>query len=123
MTTRMFGSSEIAEDCVLSDYTLGIFRSVELRNSIARVFIPWLPTPAHVLRMWDAFRLWRVLSRIIKRRKQTGVSRQDSVQFLMDSGTSTSDIIAVSRWKEFQQADRYHSMKMTLHSLHLRRFH
>lgn len=102
MTTRMFGSSEIAEDCALGDYTLEIFRSIELRNSVARVLIPWLPTQAHALRMWDAFRLWRVLSRIVSERKRNGVTPTDTVQSLIDAGVSVTDIIAVSDWMEYQ---------------------
>ena len=96
MTTRMLGSSEVAEDSAMGDYTLRIFRSIERRDSVARVLIPWLPTPTHALRMWDAFRLWRVFSRIVSERNRTGVTPDDTVQSLIHAGASVTDIIAVS---------------------------
>jgi hypothetical protein len=96
MTTRMLGSSEVAEDSAMGDYTLRIFRSIERRDSVARALIPWLPTPTHALRMWDAFRLWRVFSRIVSERNRTGVTPDDTVQSLIHAGASVTDIIAVS---------------------------
>ncbi|ROW08461.1 hypothetical protein VMCG_03185 [Cytospora schulzeri] len=94
MTTRTIGAHEIAEDHALGDYTLSIFRGIERRNSVAKIFISWLPTPAHIMRMCDAFRFYRVMSWIVTERMRTGVTQQDTMQLLIDSGTNIKDITA-----------------------------
>jgi hypothetical protein len=96
MTIRTVGADEIAEDSNLGTYTLDIFRSMEHRNSTVKVFVPWLPTLGHTLRMWDAFRLYLVFSRIVREHKRTGTVRRGTMQFLIDSGADVKDITAVS---------------------------
>lgn len=96
MTIRTLGAHEVADDKVLGDYTLSVFHDLERRASTAKVYFPWLPTSGHILRMWDGFRLYRVFSRIVNERKQTGTRHDDSLQLLMDSGASIKDILMVS---------------------------
>ncbi|KUI69915.1 Obtusifoliol 14-alpha demethylase [Cytospora mali] len=92
MTMRTVGAEEVADNRALGDYTLAVFQDLEKRNSTAKVYLPWLPSPAHYLRMWDGFRLYRVFSRIIKERQSKGTAYHDSFQYLIDSGASVKDI-------------------------------
>lgn len=95
-TMRAMGAQEIANDPTLLEETLHIFEQFEGRTSPARIFFPWLPTPNHLLRLWNGIKLYRVFDKIVADRKKSGKRGNDSLQILIDDGRNIRDIVSVS---------------------------
>ncbi|KAH9996992.1 cytochrome P450 6A1 [Xylariaceae sp. FL0662B] len=93
LTMRTVGAHEVAEDPALLRRTLSIFEGFEASDSVAHVFLPWLPTPNHLARLYNGARLALVFRRIINARRAEGKRRDDALQFLIDGGAGMRDII------------------------------
>ncbi|KAI0593285.1 cytochrome P450 6A1 [Biscogniauxia sp. FL1348] len=94
LTMRTVGAEEIANDPALLRSTLAIFEGFEGSESIAHVVFPWLPTPKHLIRIYNGARLAMVFQRIVEKRRTTGKRREDSLQNLIDQGLGIKDIVA-----------------------------
>ncbi|VUC25709.1 unnamed protein product [Clonostachys rosea] len=94
LTTRTIGASEIAEDPELFNRTLSIFEQFESRTSVLKLFLPWLPTPNFIIRMYSGARLYKTFLDIIKSREKSGKRVDDAFQHIIDTGASTSDVIS-----------------------------
>ncbi|KAI1076373.1 cytochrome P450 6A1 [Whalleya microplaca] len=93
LTMRTVGANDIADDPALLRHTLDIFEGFEASGSVAKVFFPWLPTPKHVMRLYNGARLAMVFQKIIDGRKSTGKRGEDALQVLIDGGAGIKDII------------------------------
>lgn len=97
MTVHILGPDEIVDDPALRDYVLGLFNVLDKRNPCVKTCYSWLPDPAHYLRIWDGFRLYRVFRKIMRGRKHSGGEvHDDSLQYIMGTGASVTDAMGVS---------------------------
>lgn len=96
LTMRTLGPSEIANDPELLAKTLHLFGDIERGASPMRIIFPWLPTVGWVRQVVAGARMYAILDKIVKRRKAEGRTEEDSLQFLMDTGANTKDILTVS---------------------------
>ncbi|KAF9872051.1 cytochrome P450 6A1 [Colletotrichum karsti] len=94
LTMRMVGCDEIAEDDALLVQTLRIFESIDAASTATKVMFPWAPTVGHFRRVYSGARMYMILEKVIKARKERGVEGTDALQYLMDQGDSTVEMVA-----------------------------
>ncbi|CAI6100637.1 unnamed protein product [Clonostachys chloroleuca] len=94
LTIRTIGAREIADNPELLNHTLSIFEQFESRTSTLKLFFPWLPTPNHILRMFNGARLYKIFLDIIKSREKSEKPVDDALQQILDTGASISDVIS-----------------------------
>lgn len=93
---RTFVCSEIAEDLVLLEKTMGMIDTIEQSSSPTSIIFPWLPTFAGASRTIAGARLYFILEKIIAQRKKSGTRRDDPLQELIDRGENMRMTVAVS---------------------------
>ncbi|KAI0484356.1 cytochrome P450 6A1 [Xylariaceae sp. FL0804] len=93
LTMRTVGADDIAEDPALLRYTLAQFEYFEEAASTARVYLPWLLTPWHFIRLYRGARLAMVFQRLAEKRRATGKRGTDALQYLLDQGLGLRDIV------------------------------
>jgi sterol 14-demethylase len=96
LTMRTLGPFEIAEDPKLLDHTLSIFEQFEKYGSPSKVIFPWLPTRDYFVKLYLSFRLFWIFRGIVKQRERTGKMPADTVQYLLDAGSSIQQVATVS---------------------------
>jgi hypothetical protein len=96
LTMRMLGPSEIAENPKLLFQTLSIFERFDRYSGPYNVIFPWLPTRDYFGKMYLSFRLFWTFRSIVKQRERTGKKPADTIQYLLDAGSSIQEIATVS---------------------------
>ncbi|KAK1573915.1 cytochrome P450 6A1 [Colletotrichum navitas] len=94
LTVRMVGCDEVAEDPVLLLRMLRIFEGIDSAATATKIMFPWMPTVGQMRRVISGGRMYRILEGIIRERKARGVPGNDALQFLMDNGDSTIEMVA-----------------------------
>ncbi|OHE92810.1 cytochrome P450 6A1 [Colletotrichum orchidophilum] len=97
LTMRMVGCDEIAEDKDLLRQVLRIFEGIDAASTAStatKVMFPWMPTVGHLRRVYSGAKMYMILEKVIKERKDRGVPGNDALQYLMDSGDSTVEMVA-----------------------------
>ncbi|KAF2207132.1 hypothetical protein CERZMDRAFT_122786 [Cercospora zeae-maydis SCOH1-5] len=92
-TMRTVACNEIANDPVKLEQVLKLFETVEAANTPVQIMYPWLPTPAKFKRLLAGTKLYMMFQKIIDERKATGQKNRDALQFCLDHGDNTTDII------------------------------
>jgi hypothetical protein len=95
LTMRMLGSFEIAEDPRLLDYTMSVFEQFEKYSGPSNIIFPWLQTRDYFAKLHLSFRLFRIFCGIVKQRERTGNIPADTVQYLLDGGSSIQQVVTV----------------------------
>ncbi len=73
-----------------------LFDKMDRGTTPATVLFPWFPSPAMVSKARATKQLYDIIVNAIKVRKQSGVSHNDNLQLLLDSGDEMSTIAGVS---------------------------
>ncbi|GJC89255.1 obtusifoliol 14-alpha demethylase [Colletotrichum liriopes] len=94
LTVRTVGCDEVAEDPDLLRRVLRIFESIDAAATATKVMFPWMPTSGHLRRVYSGAQMYAILEGVIKERKNRGVDGNDALQFLMDNGDSTLEMVA-----------------------------
>ncbi|WYZ35420.1 hypothetical protein EsH8_X_000067 [Colletotrichum jinshuiense] len=94
LTMRTVGCDEIAEDAKLLQRVLGIFESIDAASTATKVMFPWMPTVGHFRRVYGGARMYMLLEKVVKERNDRGVGGNDALQFLIDNGNSTVEMVA-----------------------------
>jgi hypothetical protein len=114
LTMRMLGSFEIAEDPKLLDYTMSVFEQFEKYSGPSNIIFPWLPTRDSFGKLYLSFRLFWIFRGIVKQRERTGNIPADTVQYLLDSGSSIQQVVTVSFYSTTPSLgiDTSHSLRL-----------
>ncbi|KAK1998303.1 cytochrome P450 6A1 [Colletotrichum falcatum] len=94
LTVRMVGCDEVAEDPALLRRVLTIFEGIDGAATATKIMFPWMPTVGHLRRVVSGAKMYRILEGLIRERKARGVPRDDALQFLIDNGDSTIEMVA-----------------------------
>jgi sterol 14-demethylase len=95
LTMRTVGCNEVADDPVLLKKTFVYNQAVEYTSTPAAIMFPWFPSPGILKRLWAGTRMYMLFDKVIKDRKNTGRREDDALQFMMDQGDGTKDVITV----------------------------
>ncbi|KAG7108483.1 Cytochrome monooxygenase claM like protein [Verticillium longisporum] len=93
LTIRMVGPTEIAQDAKLRAKSLTLLESIEHSKSTMRVVFPWLPTIMHLRRTLRNIQFGMLLHGLIRKRQKSGIREDDTMQTLLDMGTSMRNTI------------------------------
>ncbi|KAJ4000129.1 cytochrome P450 [Lentinula boryana] len=86
LTVRSLSCAEISDDpCVVSRLKK-LYDTLDVGTTPATVLLPWLPTPAMVKKLWATKEIYDIVVTAITARQQSGVSKNDTLQMLLDSG-------------------------------------
>ncbi|KAK1978344.1 cytochrome P450 6A1 [Colletotrichum cereale] len=94
LTVRTVGCDEVAEDPALLQRVLRIFEGIDGAATATKIMFPWMPTVGHLQRVVSGAKMYRILEGVIRERKARGVAGNDALQFLMDNGDSTIEMVA-----------------------------
>ncbi|KAE8379572.1 cytochrome P450 [Aspergillus bertholletiae] len=93
LTMQNLGVYEIADSQELYQRTYNAYYQIESAKSATRVIFPWLPTPAFITQITAGAKLYQTFSRIIRQRAASEKPQGGALQYLIDSGANTSDIL------------------------------
>ncbi|KAJ7126062.1 cytochrome P450 [Mycena epipterygia] len=85
-TVRSLSSSEISNDAALVARLKTLYDRLDTGTTPATVLAPWFPTPAMIKKLWATKEIYDIVVRAINAREQSGISRNDTLQMLVDSG-------------------------------------
>ena len=94
-TERCLTCTEIADDPKIVARCKQLFDQVERGTTPATVLFPWFPSPSMVRRTWATKRLYDIIVRAMKARKQSGIPQNDALQMLLDAGEEHYTIVGV----------------------------
>ncbi|ETW77953.1 cytochrome P450 monooxygenase 90 [Heterobasidion irregulare TC 32-1] len=92
-TVRCLTCAEIANDPVVVARLKELYDRVDRGTTPATVLFPWFPSPAMIMKFRATKEIYDIVVATIKVRKESGVSRNDSLQMLLDSGDEPSMIV------------------------------
>ncbi len=96
LTVRTLSCAEISDDpCVVSRLKK-LYDTLDEGTTPATVLLPWLPTPAMLRKLWATKEIYDIIVAAIAAREQSGVSRNDTLQMLLDSGDEKLVVVGVS---------------------------
>ncbi|KAJ7461879.1 cytochrome P450 [Mycena galericulata] len=85
-TVRSLSSSEISDDAALVARLKTLYDRLDTGTTPATVLVPWFPTPAMIKKLWATKEIYDIVVRAINAREASGISRNDTLQMLVDSG-------------------------------------
>ncbi|KAF5389632.1 hypothetical protein D9757_004170 [Collybiopsis confluens] len=86
LTVRSLSCSEISDDPCVVARLKKLYDTLDVGTTPATVLLPWLPTPAMLKKLWATKEIYDIVVAAIAAREQSGVSRDDTLQMLLDSG-------------------------------------
>lgn len=94
-TIRSLTCSEIADDSGLVARLKILYDRLDTGTTPATVLVPWLPTPAMINKLWASKEIYDIVIRAIDAREKSGISRNDTLQMLLDSGDEKLVVVGV----------------------------
>jgi hypothetical protein len=73
-----------------------LYDTLDAGTTPATVLLPWLPTPSMLRKLWATKDIYDIIVAAIKSREESGISRDDTLQMLLDSGDEKLVIVGVS---------------------------
>jgi cytochrome P450 len=95
LTMRTVGCNEVANSPEHLQNTLRWNQTIEQSSTMPAIIFPWFPSPALLRRTLAGIKMYRLFDNIIEERKRTGKKEKDALQYMIDKGDSTKDIISV----------------------------
>ena len=94
-TVRSLSCSEIADDATVVARLKKLYDRLDGGTTPATVLFPWLPTPAMVNKLLATKEIYDIVVRAIDAREQSGASRNDTLQMMLDMGDEKMVMIGV----------------------------
>ena len=87
--------TEISDDPALVTRLKKLYDTLDVGTTPATVLVPWLPTPAMIKKLWATKEIYEIVVRAIKDRENSGISREDTLQMLLDTGDEKLILVGV----------------------------
>ncbi|KDQ58614.1 hypothetical protein JAAARDRAFT_155168 [Jaapia argillacea MUCL 33604] len=84
ISVRSLTCSEIADDSAVVARLQKLYDTLDRWNTPAAVLFPWLPSPGAVFKLLATKQIYGVVCGAINARQQSGISRNDMLQILLD---------------------------------------
>lgn len=95
MTVRCLSCQEIADDAVLVERLRQLYDKLDRSTTPWSVLVPWLPSPSMITKVRASKEIYDIVCGAIKARAESGVSRDDALQMLLDHGDEKTTMIGV----------------------------
>ncbi|KAF8183163.1 cytochrome P450 [Pholiota molesta] len=86
LTIRSLSATEISDDPVRVARLKKLYDILDNGTTPATVLVPWLPTPAMIRKLWATKDIYDIVIQAISDRERSGISRNDTLQMLLDFG-------------------------------------
>ncbi|KJA23068.1 hypothetical protein HYPSUDRAFT_138141 [Hypholoma sublateritium FD-334 SS-4] len=86
LTIRSLSSTEISDDPARVARLKKLYDTLDNGTTPATVLLPWLPTPAMIKKLWATKDIYDIVTQAISDRESSGISRNDTLQMLLDFG-------------------------------------
>jgi hypothetical protein len=73
-----------------------LYDKLDTGTTPATVLLPWLPTPAMLQKLWATKDIYDIVVAAINAREKSGVTRNDTLQMLLDNQDEKLVIVGVS---------------------------
>ena len=93
--------TEIADDPALVARLKKLYDTLDVGTTPATILVPWFPTPAMIKKLWATKEIYEIVIKAIKDRENSGISRGDTLQMLLDTGDEKLVLVGVSFLKTF----------------------
>ncbi|KAK7462855.1 hypothetical protein VKT23_007431 [Stygiomarasmius scandens] len=93
ITVRSLSCSEISDDAALVSRLKKLYDTLDSGTTPSTVLLPWLPLPSMIRKLWATKEIYDIVVGAVKSREQSGVSRDDTLQMLLDSGDEKLTIV------------------------------
>lgn len=95
-TVRSLSCHDLADNRDLVAQLKALYDELDSGTTPATVLLPWIPTPAMLKKLWSTKKIYDILVQAIEEREKSSVVREDTLQFLLDSGDDRLLVIGVS---------------------------
>ncbi|KAJ3540854.1 hypothetical protein NM688_g6168 [Phlebia brevispora] len=85
-TVRSLSCHEIADDAALVARLRKLYDRLDSSTTPASVLLPWFPSPSMLSKLYASKQVYDIVNGAINARVQSGVSRDDTLQMLVDHG-------------------------------------
>ena len=96
LTIRSLSCTEISDDPVLVARLKKLYDILDVGTTPTTVLVPWLPTPAMIKKIWATKGIYEIVIKAIKNRENSGISQEDTLQMLLDTGDEKLVLVGVS---------------------------
>jgi sterol 14-demethylase len=96
LNIRSLSCTEISEDPALVARLKKLYDTLDTGTTPATVLLPWLPTPAMIKKLWATKEIYEIVMQAINDREKSGVSRNDSLQMLLNFEDEKLVVVGVS---------------------------
>ena len=72
-----------------------LYDTLDVGTTPATVLLPWLPTPAMIKKLWATKEIYGIVIKAIQDRENSGISRGDTLQMLIDTGDERLVVVGV----------------------------
>ncbi|THV04687.1 cytochrome P450, partial [Dendrothele bispora CBS 962.96] len=92
-TVRSLSCSEISDDPALVSRLKKLYDTLDNGTTPFTVLLPWLPLPSMIRKLWATKEIYQIVVAAIKSREESGVSRDDTLQMLLDEGDDKLTVV------------------------------
>nr|BAL05100.1 cytochrome P450 [Phanerodontia chrysosporium] len=92
-TVRCLGSHELADDGATVARLLSLYDTLDRSTTPLSVLLPWLPSPSMLAKLRASKQVYDIVDGAIRARVASGVSRDDTLQILLDHGDEKMVIV------------------------------
>ncbi|KIP12131.1 hypothetical protein PHLGIDRAFT_62450 [Phlebiopsis gigantea 11061_1 CR5-6] len=85
-SVRCLACHELADDASLVGRLRVLYDKLDTSTTPASVLLPWLPSPSMVTKLRASKKVYDIIDGAIRARLDSGISRDDTLQMLIDSG-------------------------------------
>lgn len=75
-----------------------LYDKLDSGTTPATVLIPWFPTPSMISKLWATKEIYEIVVNAINVREKSGISRNDALQMLLDTGDERMVIVGASNF-------------------------
>ena len=111
-SVRCLSCHELADDATTVDRLRVLYDKLDTSTTPASVLLPWLPSPSMVTKLHASKKVYDIVDGAIRARIESGISRDDTLQMLIDSGDDKLIIVGVSsssKSNALKGTHRFHS--------------
>ena len=94
-TVRCLACHDIADDPLVVARLRNLYDKLDKSTTPASVLLPWLPSPSMLTKLYASKKVYDIVNGAIKARMSSGVSRDDTLQMLLDHGDDKLVIVGV----------------------------
>ena len=94
-TVRCLTCHELADDPIAVARLRGLYDQLDASTTPASVLLPWLPSPSMLKKLFASKKVYDIVNGAINARVQSGISRDDTLQMLVDHGDDKLVIVGV----------------------------